>query len=38
VWFGILWNAAADEDWVLSGDRLAAFQQTLADPRAAEPL
>ena len=29
VWFGILWNAAADVDWVLSGDRLAAFQQTL---------
>jgi hypothetical protein len=38
VWFGILWNATADVDWVLSGDRLAAFQQTLADPRAAEPL
>ena len=38
VWFGILWNAAADVDWVLDGDRLAAFQQTLADGRAAEPL
>jgi hypothetical protein len=38
VWFGILWNAAAEVDWVLSGDRLTAFQQTLADPRAAEPL
>ena len=38
VWFGILWNAAADVDWVLSGDRLTAFQQTLADARAAEPL
>ena len=38
VWFGILWNAAAEVDWVLSGDRLAAFQQTLADERAAEPL
>ena len=38
VWFGILWNAAADVDWVLGGDRLAAFQQTLADARAAEPL
>jgi hypothetical protein len=37
VWFGILWNATAEVDWVLSGDRLAAFQQTLADPRAAEP-
>ena len=26
VWFGILWNAAAEVDWVLSGDRLTAFQ------------
>jgi hypothetical protein len=38
VWFGILWNATAEVDWVLSGDRLTAFQQTLADARAAEPL
>jgi hypothetical protein len=38
VWFGICWNASADKDWVLSGDRLAAFQATLADPRAADPL
>jgi hypothetical protein len=37
VWFGICWNASADVDWVLSGDRLAAFQGTLADPRAADP-
>ena len=37
VWFGILWNATAEVDWVLSGDRLTAFQQTLADARGAEP-
>jgi len=38
VWFGCVWNAQGDRGWELSGDRLAAFQQTLADPRSAEPL
>ena len=37
VWFGCVWNAEGDRGWVLSGDRLTAFQQTLADPRSAEP-
>lgn len=37
VWFGCLWNANDVRDWELSGDRLAAFQGTLADPRSAGP-
>jgi hypothetical protein len=37
VWFGCVWNAEGDRGWELSGDRLTAFQQTLADPRSAEP-
>jgi hypothetical protein len=37
VWFGCVWNAIGDVDWELSGDRLAAFQQTLSDPRRADP-
>jgi hypothetical protein len=36
VWFGCLWNSATEEvDLVLTGDRLAAFQQTLAAAMAA---
>lgn len=34
VWFGCLWNSTAGQSWELSGDRLAAFRATLADPRA----
>jgi hypothetical protein len=37
VWFGCVWNAVGDRAVPLSGDRLAAFQQTLADPRSADP-
>ena len=36
VWFGCIWNAVGDTDRVLNGERLAAFQQTLADPRCAD--
>ena len=34
VWFGCMWNATGDKGWELTGDRLTAFQDTLADPRA----
>jgi hypothetical protein len=37
VWFGCLWNTTRDRNVVLEGDRLTAFQQTLADPRAGDP-
>jgi hypothetical protein len=37
VWFGCIWNSTGDKGFVLSGDRLDAFQQTLADPRSADP-
>ena len=37
VWFGCVWNSKLERDYVLTGDRLAAFQQTLADSRSAEP-
>jgi hypothetical protein len=37
VWFGCLWNSTGDKGFELSGDRLAAFQQTLSDSRSAEP-
>jgi hypothetical protein len=37
VWFGCVWNQELSFAHVLSGDRLTAFQQTLADPRSAEP-
>ncbi len=38
VWFGCLWNATGDKGFgELTGDRLAAFQATLADARSAEP-
>ena len=37
VWFGCLWNSSGGKGVPLSGDRLAAFRQTLADPRSAGP-
>ena len=37
VWFGCLWNSSGGKGIPLSGDRLAAFQSTLADPRSAAP-
>ncbi len=33
VWFGCLWNSTSGKGVTLTDDRLAAFQQTLADPR-----
>lgn len=33
VWFGCLWNSTGGRGWELSGDRLDAFRDTLADPR-----
>lgn len=30
VWFGCMWNSTAERGWTLEGERLAAFQQTLA--------
>lgn len=35
VWFGCVWNSTGGKGWKLSGDRLAAFRATLADPRCA---
>lgn len=37
VWFGCVWNSADERDWRLEGDRLRAFRNTLADPRAMQP-
>ena len=37
VWFGCLWNSTGGKGLTLTGDRLAAFQATLADPRSAAP-
>ena len=37
VWFGCVWNSEGDKGFVLSGDRLNAFKNTLADPRSADP-
>jgi hypothetical protein len=33
VWFGCIWNNDGPTGSVLTGDRLTAFQKTLADPR-----
>jgi hypothetical protein len=37
VWFGCMWNSTEGKGLTLTGDRLAAFRATLADPRSAEP-
>jgi hypothetical protein len=37
VWFGCMWNSSGGKGVPLSGDRLTAFRQTLADPRNAGP-
>jgi hypothetical protein len=37
TWFGCVWNVDEARAGILTGDRLAAFKGTLADPRAAEP-
>jgi hypothetical protein len=38
VWFGCMWNSdGGSKGAVLTGDRLTAFQQTLEDPRSANP-
>jgi hypothetical protein len=37
VWFGCMWNSTEGKGYALTGDRLAAFKATLADPRSAEP-
>ena len=34
VWFGCMWNSTIGKGYTLTGDRLAAFRRTLADPRA----
>jgi hypothetical protein len=38
IWFGCVWNSSGGKGLPLSGDRLDAFKQTLADARSAEPL
>ena len=35
VWFGCVWNSTGGRGLVLSGERLDAFTQTLADARSA---
>jgi hypothetical protein len=37
VWFGCVWNVTGGVGYELTGDRLAAFRKTLADPRSADP-
>ncbi|HRI95996.1 MAG TPA: hypothetical protein PLZ93_10305, partial [Nocardioides sp.] len=37
VWFGCMWNSTGGKGNVLTGERLTAFQRTLADPRSAAP-
>jgi hypothetical protein len=37
VWFGCVWNSTGGKGYPLSGDRLTAFRNTLADPRTAHP-
>jgi hypothetical protein len=37
VWFGCVWNSSGGKGIPLSGDRLTAFQGTLADSRSVEP-
>jgi hypothetical protein len=38
VWFACMWNSTKGKGHTLEGERLEAFKQTLADPRAATPL
>jgi hypothetical protein len=38
VWFGCVWNNTGGIGEVLTGDRLTAYKNTLADPRCADPL
>ena len=33
VWFGCMWNSTEGKGYVLEGERLTAFQQTLAVAR-----
>lgn len=33
VWFACMWNSTTGKGHTLTGDRLAAFKATLADPR-----
>jgi hypothetical protein len=33
VWFGCMWNSTEGKGLALTGDRLTAFRETLADPR-----
>jgi hypothetical protein len=33
VWFGCVWNSTGGKGWELTGERLTAFRQTLADSR-----
>ena len=37
VWFGCVWNSTGEKGYTLEGDRLTAFQRTLADPRCVKP-
>jgi hypothetical protein len=37
VWFGCVWNSTDGKGITLTGDRLSAFQETLSDPRSADP-
>jgi hypothetical protein len=37
VWFGCMWNSNGGKGNVLTGERLTAFQRTLAEPRSAAP-
>ena len=34
VWFGCMWNATQGKGYALEGERLSAFQQTLASAQA----
>jgi len=37
VWFGCVWNSQLERNYVLTGERLQAFRETLSDPRVARP-
>ncbi|MGZ4455154.1 MAG: hypothetical protein ACXVGM_16695 [Oryzihumus sp.] len=38
VWFGCVWNSTGGKGYELTGDRLTAFKNTLADPRCARSI